>query len=100
MRIFCCAKYSHIFSTKNNSVFVIFTFKIITKRNFEHFLAMVLNNAKSIIIIKISLFYLHENYNFNISILFTQSYKNISHNLGDNNLVWDQPTHPRLAPGL
>ena len=32
MRIFCTAKDSHIFSTKNNSVFVIFTFENLTKR--------------------------------------------------------------------
>ena len=30
VRIFCSAKDSHIFSTKNNSIFVIFTFKILT----------------------------------------------------------------------
>ena len=29
MRIFCSAKYSHIFSTKNNKVFVIFMFEIL-----------------------------------------------------------------------
>ena len=32
MRIFCIAKDSHIFPTKNYSVYVIFTFKILTKR--------------------------------------------------------------------
>ena len=32
MRIFCSAKDSHLSPTKNNSVFVILTFKILTKR--------------------------------------------------------------------
>ena len=32
VRILCSAKDSHIFSTKNNSVFVILTFEILTKR--------------------------------------------------------------------
>ena len=32
VRIFCSAKDSHIFSTKNISVFVIFTFENLTKR--------------------------------------------------------------------
>ena len=32
VRIFCSAKDSHIFSTKNNSVFVIFMFENLTKR--------------------------------------------------------------------
>ena len=32
VRIFCAAKDSHIFLTKNNSVFVIFTFENLTKR--------------------------------------------------------------------
>ena len=31
MRIFCTAKDSHIFSTKNHIIFVIFTFEILTK---------------------------------------------------------------------
>ena len=31
MRILCSAKDSHIFSTKNNSVFVILMFEILTK---------------------------------------------------------------------
>ena len=48
MRIFCTAKDSHIFSTKNNSVFVIFTVKSLTK----HLLTMSLisNNRPHIII--------------------------------------------------
>ena len=32
VRILCSAKDSHIFSTKNNSVFVILMFEILTKR--------------------------------------------------------------------
>ena len=32
MGIFCIAKDSHIFPTKNNSVFVIFTFENLAKR--------------------------------------------------------------------
>ena len=32
VRILCSAKDSHIFSTKNNSVFVIFMFEILTSR--------------------------------------------------------------------
>ena len=32
VRIFCTAKDSHIFPTKNNSIFVIFMFSILTKR--------------------------------------------------------------------
>ena len=43
MRIFRNAKDSHIFSTKNNSVFVIFKFKILTK----HLLTRSLISNKS-----------------------------------------------------
>ena len=32
VRIFCIAKTSHFFPTKNNSVFIILTFEILTKR--------------------------------------------------------------------
>ena len=42
MRILCTAKDSHIFSTKNNSVFVIFMFEILTKRYLTT--PLVLNN--------------------------------------------------------
>ena len=31
VRIICTAKDSHIFSAKNNSVFIMFTFKVLTK---------------------------------------------------------------------
>ena len=42
MRILCSAKDSHIFSTKNNSVFVILMFEILTKRYVTT--SLVLNN--------------------------------------------------------
>ena len=42
VRILCSAKDSHIFSTKNNSVFVILTFEILTKRYLTT--SLVLNN--------------------------------------------------------
>ena len=42
MRIFCTAKDSHIFSTKNNSVFVIFTFENLTKHKLTT--SLILNN--------------------------------------------------------
>ena len=41
MRIFCTAKDPHIFPTKNNSVFVIFMFWILTKRLI---MSLILNN--------------------------------------------------------
>ena len=42
MRIFCIAKDSHIFSTKNHIIFVIFTFEILTKRYLTT--SLILNN--------------------------------------------------------
>ena len=42
MRILCTAKDSHIFLTKNNSVFVILMFEILTKRLLTT--SLVLNN--------------------------------------------------------
>ena len=42
MRILISAKDSHIFSTKNNSVFVILMFEILTKRKLTT--SLVLNN--------------------------------------------------------
>ena len=42
MRILCTAKDSHIFSIKNNSVFVILMFEILTKRLLTT--SLVLNN--------------------------------------------------------
>ena len=46
MRIFCTAKDSHIFSTKNNSVFVIFTFENLTKRSLT--MSLISNNRPQV----------------------------------------------------
>ena len=59
MRILCSAKDSHIFSTKNDSVFVILMFEILTKRLLTT--SLVLNNwpqdpvVQSIVSLTISL---------------------------------------------
>ena len=47
MRILCTAKDSHIFSTKNDSVFVILMFEILTKRKLTK--SLVLNNWAQIV---------------------------------------------------
>ena len=47
MRILCIAKDSHILSAKNNSVFVIFMFEILTNRSLT--MSLILNNWAQVV---------------------------------------------------